>query len=70
MCQGGNVESRGLIQTENVSISFGGIHAVSDLNMGVCQGQIVGIMGPNGAGKTTVFNLLTGVYTPTSGKYM
>ena len=62
------MEGRGLIQTENVSISFGGIHAVSDLNMGVCQGQIVGIMGPNGAGKTTVFNLLTGVYAPTSGK--
>ena len=47
---------------------FGNLAAVSDLSFNVQQGEILGMMGPNGAGKTTVFNLITGVHPPTSGK--
>src|SRR3954451_6595674 len=49
------------------SIRFGGLVAVNELNMQVKRGEIYGLIGPNGAGKTTIFNLLTGVYEPTSG---
>ncbi len=52
---------------DHVSIVFGGLTAVSDLALDVGPGELVGLIGPNGAGKTTVFNLITGVYTPTSG---
>ncbi|OFZ19506.1 MAG: hypothetical protein A2Z20_02970 [Bdellovibrionales bacterium RBG_16_40_8] len=52
---------------ENLSIQFGGLKAVSDFNLQVKHRQIYGLIGPNGAGKTTVFNMLTGVYQPTSG---
>jgi branched-chain amino acid transport system ATP-binding protein len=47
--------------------SFGGLTAVSNVNIDIKKGELVGLIGPNGAGKTTVFNLLTGVYVPTSG---
>jgi len=47
---------------------FGGLAAVSGVNLRVADGELVGLIGPNGAGKTTVFNLLTGVYVPTSGR--
>ncbi len=53
--------------TENLTIQFGGLKAVSELNLNVPQGMIFGLIGPNGAGKTTAFNLLTGVYKPTAG---
>ena len=56
-----------LLQTKNVNKTFGGLAAVSNLDMNVDEGEIVGLIGPNGAGKTTSFNLITGVYTPTSG---
>ena len=56
-----------LLQLTNVTKSFGGLTAVSDLSMQVHHGQIVSIIGPNGAGKTTVFNLITGIYKPTTG---
>ncbi len=56
-----------LVQVNNLYKSFGGIKAVSDINMTIDQGEIVGIIGPNGAGKTTFFNLLTGIYNPSSG---
>jgi branched-chain amino acid transport system ATP-binding protein len=56
-----------LLQIENCSICFGGLTAVSDLTMHLRQRELVGLIGPNGAGKTTVFNLVTGVYRPTSG---
>lgn len=55
------------LQTENLTIQFGGLKAVSELSLKIPQGQIFGLIGPNGAGKTTVFNMLTGVYKPTSG---
>lgn len=56
------------LNLQGVSISFGGLDAVSALNLCVEEGELVGLIGPNGAGKTTVFNLLTGVYAPTRGK--
>ena len=57
-----------LLTVKNLTKSFGGLTAVSDVNMQIEQGELVGLIGPNGAGKTTLFNLLTGVYEPTTGK--
>lgn len=56
-----------LLELENVTKQFGGLVAVKDLNLQVWPREIVSIIGPNGAGKTTVFNLITGIYVPTSG---
>ena len=56
-----------LLQLDRVTIRFGGLTAVSEVSLGVGQGDLAGLIGPNGAGKTTVFNLMTGVYQPTSG---
>lgn len=56
-----------LLEVKNLSISFGGLRAVDEFNVKIEKGQLYGLIGPNGAGKTTVFNLLTGVYKPTSG---
>ena len=56
-----------LLKTVEVNKLFGGLAAVTALNMDVQAGEIVGLIGPNGAGKTTSFNLITGVYTPTTG---
>jgi branched-chain amino acid transport system ATP-binding protein len=56
-----------LLQLCDCSIRFGGLKAVSDANLVVDEGELVGLIGPNGAGKTTVFNLITGVYAPTEG---
>jgi branched-chain amino acid transport system ATP-binding protein len=56
-----------VLQTDKATIRFGGLCAVNELDMSVKQGEIYGLIGPNGAGKTTIFNLLTGVYQPTSG---
>ena len=56
-----------VLTVKNLSKSFGGITAVSGINMEVDEGIIAGVIGPNGAGKTTFFNLLTGIYTPTTG---
>ncbi len=58
-----------ILKTENLGISFGGLHAVQDLNLEIRKRQLYGLVGPNGAGKTTVFNMLTGVYAPTTGKF-
>lgn len=55
------------IQTDKLSIQFGGLKCVCELDLNIPKGSIFGLIGPNGAGKTTVFNLLTGVYQPTSG---
>ena len=56
------------LTTNKCTIRFGGLVAVNELDMSVREGEIYGLIGPNGAGKTTIFNLLTGVYTPTSGE--
>ena len=56
-----------LLDVKNLSISFGGLHAVDDFNISIKKGELYGLIGPNGAGKTTVFNLLTGVYKPNEG---
>jgi branched-chain amino acid transport system ATP-binding protein len=56
-----------MLAVQNLSIEFGGLKAVSNLNLNIKNKQVVGLIGPNGAGKTTVFNMLTGVYTPTAG---
>lgn len=56
-----------VLQVQDLSIMFGGLRAVSDFNLSLNEGELVGLIGPNGAGKTTVFNMLTGVYQPTSG---
>lgn len=56
-----------VLVTNKAVIKFGGLTAVKELDMNVRRGEIFGLIGPNGAGKTTVFNLLTGVYEPTSG---
>jgi branched-chain amino acid transport system ATP-binding protein len=62
------VESGGVLRTCECTIRFGGLVAVNALNTDVREGEIYGLIGPNGAGKTTIFNLLTGVYEPTSGE--
>ena len=56
-----------LLQLDHVTIRFGGLTAVSEVSLDVRPGDLAGLIGPNGAGKTTVFNLMTGVYQPTSG---
>jgi branched-chain amino acid transport system ATP-binding protein len=56
-----------VLQTDKTTIRFGGLCAVNELDMSVKKGEIYGLIGPNGAGKTTIFNLLTGVYQPSSG---
>jgi branched-chain amino acid transport system ATP-binding protein len=57
-----------LLQLDKVTMQFGGLKAVCDFDLTVSSGELVGLIGPNGAGKTTVFNVITGVYTPTAGK--
>ena len=59
-----------VLKVERLGITFGGLQAVSDFNLTIQPGELVGLIGPNGAGKTTVFNLLTGVYQPTSGSIL
>ncbi|MBB6445766.1 ABC transporter ATP-binding protein [Bacillus benzoevorans] len=56
-----------LLKVDHAGIQFGGLKAVSDINMEINPGELIGLIGPNGAGKTTFFNLLTGVYVPTEG---
>ncbi|WP_227763441.1 ABC transporter ATP-binding protein [Zhaonella formicivorans] len=57
-----------MLKTNRLTKTFGGLAAVSNLDLELNQGELVGLIGPNGAGKTTVFNLLTGVYIPTEGE--
>ena len=58
-----------ILQTENLGISFGGLKAAQNVNLTIEKNCLYGLIGPNGAGKTTVFNLLTGVYKPTTGSF-
>ncbi|KUK14021.1 MAG: ABC transporter ATP-binding protein [Synergistetes bacterium] len=57
-----------LLKLDGVTMDFGGLRAVSDFSIEIKEKELVGLIGPNGAGKTTVFNLITGIYTPVSGK--
>lgn len=56
-----------ILRTEKISINFGGLVAVKEVDFSVKEGEIVGLIGPNGSGKTTFFNLITGIYKPTKG---
>lgn len=56
-----------MLEVKKLCINFGGLKAVDCLDMEIQKGELYGLIGPNGAGKTTVFNMLTGVYKPTSG---
>ena len=60
-------EREKLLELRNVSMAFGGLSVVSNLDLHVDEGEIVSVIGPNGAGKTTLFNLVTGIYEPTEG---
>jgi branched-chain amino acid transport system ATP-binding protein len=62
------VGSETLLKVRELSIGFGGLQAVSDFSCDLHRGELAGLIGPNGAGKTTVFNMLSGIYTPTSGE--
>ena len=59
-----------ILRTEALSVTFGGVRALSGVSIAVRQGEILSIIGPNGAGKTTFFNAVTGAYTPSSGKVL
>ena len=59
-----------LLELRGVSLAFGGLKVVSELDLHVEQGQVVSVIGPNGAGKTTLFNLITGIYEPDAGEIM
>ncbi len=57
-----------MLEVKGLCKSFGGIHAVREIDFSVAKGQVVSLIGPNGAGKTTCFNLITGFYRPTTGR--
>ena len=61
--------SNKILHAKDINITFGALRAVSDFNLELREKELVGLIGPNGAGKTTVFNILTGVYSATSGTY-
>ncbi len=56
-----------ILETDRLTVTFGGVRAVDGINIAVESGQVFSIMGPNGSGKTTLFNLISGVYTPNDG---
>ena len=57
-----------LLEIDNVTLSFGGIMALSDVSFQVTEGSIHALIGPNGAGKTSIFNIISGLYRPSSGE--
>lgn len=59
-----------LLELKDLTIKFGGVTALSGVNLQIHEGEILALIGPNGAGKTTVFNVVTGVYQPTSGEVL
>jgi len=62
--------SQKLLEAKQITIQFGGLKAVDSLSFHINKGELMGLIGPNGAGKTTCFNMLTGVYKPTSGEVL
>jgi ABC-type branched-subunit amino acid transport system ATPase component len=63
----GGRRDRPVLNLEHLTLSFGGLRAISELDLQVADGEVVSVIGPNGAGKTTVFNVITGIYEPSSG---
>ncbi|TRZ56691.1 MAG: ATP-binding cassette domain-containing protein, partial [Rhodocyclaceae bacterium] len=59
--------SAALLEIRNLSVRFGGLLALSDIDMEAAEGEFIGVIGPNGAGKTTLFNALSGMVRPTGG---
>ncbi len=57
-----------ILEAKSITMQFGGLKAVENFNIEMNAGELIGLIGPNGAGKTTVFNMLTGVYSPTHGE--
>src|SRR6056297_2980299 len=57
-----------LLNVDSITMKFGGLTAVNNFKLKVEPGELIGLIGPNGAGKTTIFNLITGIYTPTQGE--
>ncbi|MGB4338072.1 MAG: ABC transporter ATP-binding protein [Bacillota bacterium] len=64
------MSERSELSVQDLTMRFGGLTAVRDFSLELAKGELVGLIGPNGAGKTTVFNVITGVYRPTSGKVL
>ncbi len=62
------MSAKNLLEVQKITMQFGGLKAVDSLEFHIKEGELMGLIGPNGAGKTTVFNMLTGVYQPTSGQ--
>lgn len=62
--------SENLLEVRKITMQFGGLKAVDSLDFQIQKGELMGLIGPNGAGKTTVFNMLTGVYQPSSGQVL
>ena len=58
------------LSVQDVSLKFGGVSALTNVSFDVPEGKITGLIGPNGAGKTSLFNVVSGIYTPTSGKVL
>jgi ABC-type branched-subunit amino acid transport system ATPase component len=66
----GGAGAASVLQLQSLSLSFGGLRALAELDLRVSDGEIVSLIGPNGAGKTTVFNVITGVYEPSAGEVL
>ena len=61
-------QARPAVRLDSVSIAFGGVNALQDVSLELCEGEVVGLIGPNGAGKTTLVNVISGFDFPTAGR--